>query len=334
MPGGLPRLEPAVAVGLRDTNTGDTLCDPAHPIVLESIEFPEPVIQIAIEPKTKADQEKLSEALQKLAKEDPSFRVSVNKETAQTLIAGMGELHLEIIVDRMLREFKVDANVGKPQVAYRETIRRASEAEGRFVRQTGGHGQFGVVDLRIEPLEKGGGFEFVDGTKGGSIPRNFIPSVEDGVKEAMENGMLAGYPMVDIRATVTDGKYHEVDSSEIAFRIAGAMAFKEACEKASPVLLEPVMDVEVVTPQEFMGDVIGDLNSRRGKILDMEGRAGAQVIEARVPLANMFGYATRLRSMTQGRANYTMQFGAYEPVPQNIFEELTARSGENDQPRA
>ncbi|MBV8138935.1 MAG: elongation factor G [Deltaproteobacteria bacterium] len=322
------------AVGLRDTNTGDTLSDPAHPIVLESIEFPEPVIQIAIEPKTKADQEKLSEALQKLAKEDPSFRVSVNKETAQTLIAGMGELHLEIIVDRMLREFKVDANVGKPQVAYRETIRRASEAEGRFVRQTGGHGQFGVVDLRIEPLEKGGGFEFVDGTKGGSIPRNFIPSVEDGVKEAMENGMLAGYPMVDIRATVTDGKYHEVDSSEIAFRIAGAMAFKEACEKASPVLLEPVMDVEVVTPQEFMGDVIGDLNSRRGKILDMEGRAGAQVIEARVPLANMFGYATRLRSMTQGRANYTMQFGVYEPVPQNIFEELTARSGENDQPRA
>jgi elongation factor G len=322
------------AVGLRDTNTGDTLSDPAHPIVLESIEFPEPVIQIAIEPKTKADQEKLSEALQKLAKEDPSFRVSVNKETAQTLIAGMGELHLEIIVDRMLREFKVDANVGKPQVAYRETIRRASEAEGRFVRQTGGHGQFGVVDLRIEPLEKGGGFEFVDGTKGGSIPRNFIPSVEDGVKEAMENGMLAGYPMVDIRATVTDGKYHEVDSSEIAFRIAGSMAFKEACEKAAPVLLEPVMDVEVVTPQEFMGDVIGDLNSRRGKILDMEGRAGAQVIEARVPLANMFGYATRLRSMTQGRANYTMQFGAYEPVPQNIFEELTARSGENDQPRA
>ncbi len=322
------------AVGLRDTTTGDTLCDPGHPIILESIEFPEPFIQIAIEPKTKADQEKLSEALQKLAKEDPSFRVSVNKETAQTLIAGMGELHLEIIVDRMLREFKVDANVGKPQVAYRETIRRASEAEGRFVRQTGGHGQFGVVDLRIEPMEKGGGFEFVDGTKGGSIPRNFIPSVEDGVKEAMENGVLAGYPMVDIRATVTDGKYHEVDSSEIAFRIAGSMAFKEACEKADPILLEPVMDVEVVTPQEFMGDVIGDLNSRRGKILDMESRAGAQVIEARVPLANMFGYATRLRSMTQGRANYTMQFGAYEPVPQNIFEELTARNTESEQTRA
>ncbi len=323
------------AVGLRDTNTGDTLCDPAHAIVLESIEFPEPVIQIAIEPKTKADQEKLSEALQKLAKEDPSFRVSVNKETAQTLIAGMGELHLEIIVDRMLREFKVDANIGKPQVAYRETIRRASEAEGKFVRQSGGHGQFGVVELLIEPLGKGSGFEFVDGTKGGSIPRNFIPAVEDGVKEAMENGVVAGYPMVDIKATVLDGKYHEVDSSELAFKIAGSMAFKECCEKADPILLEPVMDVEVVTPQEFMGDVIGDLSSRRGKILDMENRAGAQVIEARVPLATMFGYATRLRSMTQGRASYTMQFGVYEPVPQNIFQELTARGGESDErPRA
>jgi elongation factor G len=317
------------AVGLRDTTTGDTLCDPAHPIVLESIEFPDPVIQIAIEPKTKADQEKLSEALQKLAKEDPSFRVSVNKETAQTLIAGMGELHLEIIVDRMLREFKVDANIGKPQVAYRETIRKASEAEGKFVRQSGGHGQFGVVELLIEPLGKGSGFEFIDGTKGGSIPRNFIPAIEDGIKEAMENGVVAGYPMVDIKATVLDGKYHEVDSSELAFKIAGSMAFKECCEKAQPILLEPVMDVEVVTPQEFMGDVIGDLSSRRGKILDMENRAGAQVIEARVPLATMFGYATRLRSMTQGRANYTMQFGAYEAVPQNIFQELTARNAEN-----
>ncbi|MGD1028286.1 elongation factor G [Candidatus Binatus soli] len=312
------------AVGLRDTNTGDTLCDPAAPIVLESIEFPAPVIQIAIEPKTKADQEKLAEALQKLAKEDPSFRVSVNKETSQTLIAGMGELHLEIIVDRMLREFKVDANIGKPQVAYRETIKRASEAEGKFVRQSGGHGQYGVVELRIEPLPKGSGFEFEDGTKGGSIPRNFIPSIEDGVVEAMENGVVAGYPMVDIKATVLDGKYHEVDSSELAFKIAGSMAFKECCEKADPILLEPVMDVEVVTPQEFMGEVIGDLSGRRGKILDMENRAGAQVIEARVPLATMFGYATRLRSMTQGRATYTMQFGAYEPVPRNIFEELTA----------
>ena len=315
------------AVGLRDTTTGDTLCDPAHPILLEAIEFPEPVIQIAIEPKTKADQERLSEALQKLAKEDPSFRVSVNRETGQTLIAGMGELHLEIIVDRMLREFKVDANVGKPQVAYRETIRRMAEAEGRFVRQSGGHGQFGVVELRIEPLPKGMGFEFADETKGGAIPRNFIPAVEEGVREAMESGVLAGYPMVDLRAILLDGKYHEVDSSELAFKIAGSMAFKEAADKALPVLLEPVMEVEVVTPQDFMGDVIGDLNSRRGKILEMESRAGAQVIEARVPLANMFGYATRLRSITQGRATYTMQFAVYEPVPPQIHEELTARSG-------
>jgi len=322
------------AVGLRDTTTGDTLCDPAHPIVLEAIEFPEPVIQIAIEPKTKVDQERLGEALQKLAKEDPSFRVSVNRETAQTLIAGMGELHLEIIVDRMLREFKVDANIGKPQVAYRETIRRASEAEGRFVRQTGGHGQFGVVDLKIEPLPKGSGFEFSDDTKGGSIPRNFIPSVEAGIKEAMETGVLAGYPMVDIKASLLDGKYHEVDSSELAFKIAGSIAFKEACDKASPVLLEPVMDVEVVTPQDFMGEVIGDLNSRRGKIQEMENRAGAQVISARVPLANMFGYATKLRSITQGRANYTMQFAVYEPVPQAIYEELTARTSGDTEARA
>jgi elongation factor G len=318
------------AVGLRETTTGDTLCDPAHPVVLEAIEFPAPVIQIAIEPKTKADQERLGEALQKLAREDPSFRVSVNRETAQTLIAGMGELHLEIIVDRMLREFKVDANVGKPQVAYRETIRRAAAAEGRFVRQTGGHGQFGVVDLRIEPLAKGSGFEFEDETKGGSIPRNFIPSIEAGVKEAMESGVLAGYPMVDLKASLLDGKYHEVDSSELAFKIAGSIAFKEACSKASPVLLEPVMDVEVVTPQEFMGEVIGDLNSRRGKITEMETRAGAQVIAARVPLATMFGYATRLRSITQGRANYSMQFALYEPVPQQVHEELTTRaSGES-----
>jgi elongation factor G len=315
------------AVGLRDTTTGDTLCDPAHPILLEAIEFPEPVIQIAIEPKTKADQERLSEALQKLAKEDPSFRVSVNRETGQTLIAGMGELHLEIIVDRMLREFKVDANVGKPQVAYRETIRRVAGAEGRFVRQSGGHGQFGVVDLRLEPLPKGTGFEFTDETKGGAIPRNFIPAVEEGVREAMETGVLAGYPMVDLRAVLLDGRYHEVDSSELAFKIAGSIAFKEAAEKAHPVLLEPVMEVEVVTPQEFMGDVIGDLNSRRGKILEMETRAGAQVIATRVPLANMFGYATRLRSITQGRATYTMQFALYEPVPPQIHEELTARSG-------
>ena len=316
------------AVGLRDTSTGDTLCDPAHPIVLESIDFPDPVIQIAIEPKTKVDQDRLGESLSKLAREDPSFRVSTNRETGQTLIAGMGELHLEIIVDRLLREFKVDANVGKPQVAYRETIRRPSEAEGRFVRQSGGRGQFGVVDLRIEPLGKGGGFEFVDATKGGSIPRNFIPSVEEGVTESMESGVLAGYPMVDVRAVLLDGKYHEVDSSEVAFKIAGSLAFREAAEKADPILLEPVMEVEVVTPQEFMGEVIGDLNARRGKILDMESRAGAQVVEARVPLATMFGYATRLRSMTQGRATYTMQFGAYEPVPQQIYAELMERNGE------
>ncbi len=317
------------AVGLRDTTTGDTLCDPAHPIVLESIEFPDPVIQIAIEPKTKADQDRLGESLAKLAREDPSFRVSVNRETSQTLISGMGELHLEIIVDRLLREFKVDANVGKPQVAYRETIRKSAEAEGRFVRQSGGHGQFGVVELRIEPLEKGGGFEFVDATKGGSIPRNFIPSVEDGVKEAMETGVLAGYPMVDVRVVLLDGKYHEVDSSELAFKIAASMGFREAVGKADPVLLEPVMEVEAVMPQEFMGEVIGDLNGRRGKILNMENRAGAQVVEARVPLATMFGYATRLRSMTQGRATYTMQFGAYEPVPQQIYAELMERGGEN-----
>src|ERR1700691_1514488 len=323
------------AVGLRDTTTGDTLCDPAAPIILEAIEFPEPVIQIAIEPKTKADQEKLGEALQKLAKEDPSFRVSVNRETAQTLISGMGELHLEIIVDRMLREFKVDANIGKPQVAYRETIRRPSEAEGRFVRQTGGHGQFGVVELKIEALAKGTGFEFEDGTKGGSIPRNFIPSIENGIKEALETRVLAGYPMVDIKATVIDGKEHDVDSSELAFKIAGSMAFKEAGEKPEPILREPVMEVEAVTPQEFMGEVIGDLSGRRGKILDMENRAGAQVIEARVPLAMMFGYATRLRSMTQGRPTYTMQFGAYEPVPKNILDELMAQTGDgNEKKRA
>ena len=252
--------------------------------------------------------------------------MSVNRETAQTLIAGMGELHLEIIVDRMLREFKVDANVGKPQVAYRETIRRAAEAEGRFVRQTGGHGQFGVVDLRIEPLAKGSGFEFSDDTKGGSIPRNFIPSIETRHQGGDGDGSAGG--LSDgrhLKASLLDGKYHEVDSSELAFKIAGSIAFKEACERADPVLLEPVMDVEVVTPQEFMGEVIGDLNSRRGKIIEMENRAGAQVIEARVPLATMFGYATRLRSITQGRATYTMQFAMYEPVPQSVHEELTAR---------
>ncbi|MGD0950089.1 MAG: elongation factor G [Candidatus Binatia bacterium] len=314
------------AVGLRDSTTGDTLCDESHPIVLEAIEFPAPVISIAIEPKTKADQEKLGISLQKLASEDPSFHVATDRETGQTIISGMGELHLEIIVDRLLREFKVDANVGKPQVAYKETIRRAIEREGKFVRQTGGRGQYGHVELRVEPLPPGKGFEFVDATKGGVIPREYIPAVERGVRNAMEAGTVAGYPMVDIKATLLDGSYHEVDSSEIAFKIAASMAFKEATSKASPVILEPIMAVEVVVPEEFMGDVIGDLNSRRGKIQGMEARAGAQVIAAQVPLSEMFGYATDLRSMTQGRATFTMQFSHYEPVPQPISEEITARA--------
>jgi elongation factor G len=315
----------AAAVGLRDTTTGDTLCDESRPIILESIEFPEPVISIAIEPKTKVDQERLGVSLQKLATEDPSFRVNSDRETGQTIISGMGELHLEIIVDRLLREFKVDANVGKPQVAYKETIRRVVEQEGKFVRQTGGRGQFGHVVLRLEPLEPGSGFEFEDGTKGGVVPREFIPAVERGVEEALESGVMAGYPMVDIRVTLIDGSYHEVDSSEIAFRIAGSMALKEGATKASPVLLEPIMSLEVVVPEEFMGEVIGNINSRRGKILGMDSRAGAQVISAHVPLAEMFQYATDLRSMTQGRATYTMQFSHYEPVPAAIAEQITQR---------
>jgi elongation factor G len=314
------------AVGLRDSTTGDTLCDESHPIVLEAIEFPAPVISIAIEPKTKADQDKLGISLQKLATEDPSFHVATDRETGQTIISGMGELHLEIIVDRLLREFKVDANVGKPQVAYKETIRRAIEREGKFVRQTGGRGQYGHVELRVEPLPPGKGFEFVDATKGGVIPREYIPAVERGVRNAMEAGTVAGYPMVDIKATLLDGSYHEVDSSEIAFKIAASMAFKEATSKASPVILEPIMAVEVVVPEDFMGDVIGDLNSRRGKIQGMQARAGAHVIAAQVPLSEMFGYATDLRSMTQGRATFTMQFSHYEPVPQPISEEITARA--------
>jgi elongation factor G len=314
------------AVGLRDSTTGDTVCDESHPIVLEAIEFPAPVISIAIEPKTKADQEKLGISLQKLATEDPSFRVATDRETGQTIISGMGELHLEIIVDRLLREFKVDANVGKPQVAYKETIRRAMEREGKFIRQTGGRGQYGHVVLRVEPLPPGKGFQFVDATKGGVIPREYIPAVERGVHDAMETGTLAGYPMVDLKATLLDGSYHEVDSSEIAFKIAASMAFKEASGKASPVILEPIMAVEVVVPEEFMGEVIGDLNGRRGKIQGMEAHAGAQVIAAQVPLSEMFGYATDLRSMSQGRATYTMQFSHYEPVPQPISEEIAAKA--------
>ena len=321
----------AAGVGLRTATTGDTLCDENDPIILESIEFPEPVISIAIEPKSKADQEKLGLSLQKLAAEDPSFRVRTDEETGQTIISGMGELHLEIIVDRLLREFNVGANVGKPQVAYKETVRKPVEQQGKFIRQTGGRGQYGDVWIKLEPQQPGAGFEFVDAIKGGSIPREYIPAVEKGVKEATENGALAGYPMVDVKVTLFDGSYHDVDSSEIAFKIAGSMAFKEAARKASPVLLEPIMSVEVVVPEDFMGDVIGDLNSRRGKVLGLDTRPAAQAIDARVPLAQMFGYATDLRSMTQGRATYTMQFSHYEPVPANVAEGIIAKlDGKSD----
>jgi len=315
----------AAAVGLRTATTGDTLCDEDHPIVLESIDFPDPVISIAIEPKSKADQEKLGLSLQKLATEDPSFKVRTDEETGQTIISGMGELHLEIIVDRLLREFNVGANVGKPQVAYKETVRKAVEQQGRFIRQTGGRGQYGDVWIKLEPQPPGAGFEFVDAIRGGSIPREYIPAVEKGVREATDNGALAGYPVVDVKVTLTDGSYHDVDSSEIAFKIAGSMAFKEAMRKAGPVLLEPIMSVEVVVPEEFMGDVIGDISSRRGKVLGMDTRPAAQAIDARVPLAQMFGYATDLRSMTQGRATYTMQFSHYEPVPTAVAEGIIAK---------
>ncbi len=312
----------AAAVGLRSAKTGDTLCDENNPILLESIDFPEPVIAIAIEPKSRDDQEKLASSLQKLAKEDPSFRVTVDQETGQTLISGMGELHLEVIVDRLLREFRVDANVGKPQVAYKETIRRTVEQEGRFVRQSGGRGQFGHVYLRLEPQPTGRGFEFASAIKGGAIPQEYVPAVENGVVQAMTNGGLVGYPVVDVKVTLLDGSYHEVDSSEMAFTIAASMGFKEALRKASPVLLEPVMDVEVVVPEEFMGDVIGDISARRGKVLGMTSKAGAQVVESRVPLSQMFGYATDLRSRTQGRATYTMQFSRYEEVPETVKEDM------------
>jgi len=316
----------AAAVGLKDTATGDTLCDEGRPIVLEKMEFPEPVIEQAIEPKTKADQDKLGLALQRLAEEDPTFRVHTDPETGQTIIRGMGELHLEIIVDRLLREFKVQANVGKPQVAYRETIRKPVRSEGKFVRQTGGRGQYGHVILEIEPLEPGKGFEFVNKIVGGVVPKEYIPAVEAGIKEAMQTGVLAGYPVVDVRVSLVDGSYHEVDSSEMAFKIAASMGFKEGAKKADPILLEPFMRVEVVTPEEFLGDVMGDLNARRGRIEGMERRGNTQVVRARVPLAEMFGYATDLRSMTQGRASYTMFFSHYEPVPANIAQEVIAQS--------
>ena len=315
----------AAAVGLKYTTTGDTLCFEDNAVILESIEFPEPVISIAIEPKTKADQEKLGISLSKLASEDPSFRVKTDEETGQTIISGMGELHLEIIVDRLFREFKVDANVGKPQVAYRETISKKVKAEGKFVRQSGGRGQFGHVWLEIEPQEPGKGYEFVDAIKGGVVPREYIPAVDKGIKEALDSGVLAGYPVVDIKVTLIDGSYHEVDSSEMAFKIAGSMGFKEGCHKASPVILEPIMSVEVVVPEDYMGDVIGDLNSRRGRIMGMEGRSGAQVVTSMVPLAQMFGYSTDLRSATQGRATYSMTFDHYEPVPKSVAEEIVAK---------
>ena len=315
----------AAAVGLKYTTTGDTLCDEDKQVILESIEFPEPVISIAIEPKTKAEQEKLGFGLQKLASEDPSFRVKTDEETGQTIISGMGELHLEIIVDRLKREFKVEANVGKPQVAYRETITKKVKVEGKFVRQSGGRGQYGHVWLEIEPQEAGKGFEFVDAIKGGVVPREYIPAVGKGALEATDNGVLAGFPVVDVKVTLIDGSYHEVDSSEMAFKIAGSMGFKEGCSKAGPIILEPIMSVEVVVPEDYMGDVIGDLNSKRGRIMGMDSRAGAQVVSAMVPLASMFGYSTDLRSATQGRATYAMTFDHYEPVPKSVAEEIVAK---------
>lgn len=310
----------AAAVGLKEITTGDTLCSPSHIITLERMEFPETVISQAVEPKTKADQEKMSVALGRLAQEDPSFRVRTDEESGQTIISGMGELHLDIIIDRMRREFSVDANVGKPQVAYRETIRQSVEQEKKYVKQTGGRGQYGHVYIRLEPLERGGGFEFVDRIKGGVVPREYIPAVQKGIEEAMEGGILAGYPMVDFRVTLYDGSYHEVDSSEHAFKAAGSIAFKEGAMRAKPVLLEPVMGVEVVTPEEYMGAVNGDLNSRRGVILAMEEAPAGKIVRAEVPLAEMFGYATTLRSASQGRATYTMEFKKYAPAPGNVAE--------------
>ena len=310
----------AAAVGLKDVITGDTLCDLEKQITLEKMIFPAPVISVAVEPKTKADQEKMGLALQRLAKEDPSFRVHTDQESSQTIISGMGELHLEIIVDRMKREFSVDANVGKPQVAYRETIRAKVEQEGKFVRQSGGRGQYGHVWLRIEPNEQGKGYEFINGVVGGAVPREFVPAVDKGIKEAVETGVIAGYPVVDVKVTLIDGSYHDVDSNEMAFKIAGSMGFKEGFKKAKPVLLEPIMRVEVVTPEEYSGDVIGDLNRRRGQITGMDDGPSGKAITADVPLSEMFGYATTVRSMSQGRATFTMEFAKYVEVPPNIAD--------------
>ncbi|ACB83790.1 elongation factor G [Natranaerobius thermophilus] len=312
----------AAAVGLKNTSTGETLCSPEKPIVLESMQFPEPVISVAIEPKTRADQEKMATSLQKLSEEDPTFQTHTDDETGQTIIKGMGELHLEVIVDRLLREFKVEANVGKPQVAYKETIKAPTKSEGKFIRQSGGRGQYGHVLIEMEPLERGAGYEFEDKIVGGVIPKEYIPAVDNGIQEAMQNGVLAGYPMVDVKITLYDGSYHEVDSNESAFKIAGSMAFKDGSKKASPVILEPIMKVEIVVPEEYMGDVMGDVNSRRGRIEGMEERSGSRLIRSYVPLAEMFGYATQLRSTTQGRGTYTMEFSHYDEVPDSIAKEL------------
>src|SRR5690554_687164 len=314
--------EIVAVVGLKDTATGDTLCDEDHPLVLEAIEFPEPVISIAVEPKTKADEDRLSTSLVKLAEEDPTFRVTNDPETGQTIISGMGELHLEVIIDRLLREFKVEANVGKPQVSYRESITKPVKAEGKFIRQTGGRGQYGHVWLEVEPQERGAGFTFVNKITGGVVPKEYIPAVEAGVKEAMLNGVLAGYPVVDVKVTIYDGSYHEVDSSEMAFKIAASMAFKEGCKKGEPVLLEPIMRIELVIPEEYLGDVLGDFNGRRGRVESMEPRAQAQIVRGTVPLREMFGYATTLRSLSQGRATYTMSFSHYSEVPANLAREI------------
>ena len=317
----------AAVIGLKNTTTGNTLCDENNPVLLESITFPEPVIKIAVEPKTKADQEKMGVALQRLAEEDPTFRVETDEESGQVLISGMGELHLEIIVDRMRREFGVEANVGNPQVSYRETITKVAEAEHKYVKQSGGKGQYGHCSLRVEPMEQGKGFEFVDEVKGGIIPREYIPAIEKGVKEAILSGGVAGYPMVDVKAAVFYGSYHEVDSSEIAFKMAAIFAFRDACQKAGPILLEPIMKVEVTTPEEYMGNIIGDLSSKRGQIEEMSDRANIKVVKAKVPLAEMFGYSTALRSMSQGRANYVMEFSHYSEVPKNILESIKEKQG-------
>jgi elongation factor G len=323
--------EIAAAVGLKNTSTGDTLCDEKAPIILESMEFPDPVIRVAIEPKTKAGQEKMGIALMKLAEEDPTFKTYTDDETGQTIIAGMGELHLEIIVDRLLREFKVEANVGKPQVAYKETIKKTVEQDTKYARQSGGKGQYGHVKIRVEPNESGKGYEFISAVVGGSVPKEYIPAVDQGIKGAMEAGVLAGYPVVDVKVTLYDGSYHEVDSSEMAFKIAGSMAFKEACRKATPILQEPIMKVSVNVPEDYMGDVIGDLTARRGQIQGMEARSGAQQIDATVPLSEMFGYATDLRSRTQGRGQYAMEPSHYIEMPKGITEKIIAQRGGKDE---